>query len=133
MPTEYVSYRVNIIIFENFVKGLWGGDLSLLFNSPINILIFKMIEKSCRFKKLSFCKRTVFIKFAVSLTIVNDVPSLAIFNDDPSLTIVNDGHWLTIVKEERNHPEGHLYLSLSSFKKIPRNFSSPTTVYLYIR
>ena len=73
-----------------------------------------MIEKSCRFKKLSFCKRTVLIKLAVSLTIVNDVPSLAIvnnnpslaiFNDDPSLTIVNDDPWLMIVNEEKRREE----------------------------
>jgi len=32
----------------------------------------------------------VFIKFVVSLTIVNDDPSLTIVNDNPSLTIVND-------------------------------------------
>ena len=34
-------------------------------------------------------KTTVFIKFVVSLTIVNYNPSLTIVNDDPSLSIVN--------------------------------------------
>jgi len=32
---------------------------------------------------------TVFIKFVVSITIVNDNPSVTIVTDDPSLTIVN--------------------------------------------
>ena len=35
-------------------------------------------------------KTIVFIKFAVSLTIVNDDPSLTIINDNSSLTIGND-------------------------------------------
>ena len=42
----------------------------------------------------------VFIKLAVSLTIVNDDPSLTIVNDDPSLTIVNDDLSLTIVNDD---------------------------------
>ena len=42
----------------------------------------------------------VFIKFVVSLTIVNDDPSLMIVNDDPSLTIVNDNPSLTIVNDD---------------------------------
>jgi len=35
-------------------------------------------------------KTIVFIKFVVSLTIVNDDPSLTIVKDELSLTIVND-------------------------------------------
>ena len=43
----------------------------------------------------SFLKRVVFkmiafIKLAVLLTIVKDVPSLTIINDDPSLTIIKE-------------------------------------------
>ena len=36
-----------------------------------------------------FPKTTVFIKFVVSLTFVNNNPSLTIVYDDPSLTIAN--------------------------------------------
>ena len=49
------------------------------------------------FLKWSFLKRSFFIKFVVSLTIVNDDPSLTIVSGDPSLTIVNGDPSLTIV------------------------------------
>ena len=42
------------------------------------------------FLKWSFLKRSFFIKFVVSLTIVYDDSSLTIVNYDPSLTIVNE-------------------------------------------
>ena len=42
------------------------------------------------FKNEHSPKTTVFIKFVVSLTIVNDNPSLTIINDDPRLMIVKD-------------------------------------------
>ena len=51
-----------------------------------------------------------FIKLAVLLTIVKDVPSLTIINDDPSLTIINE-----------------------ESRKISRSFSSSTTFYFHIR
>ena len=40
-------------------------------------------------KTIVFPKTTIFIKFVVLLTIVNDNPSLTIVNKDHSLTIVN--------------------------------------------
>ena len=68
-------------------------------------IVFQMLVS----KKDRFFKRIVFIKFVVSLTIVNDDPlltivkdghSLTIVNDDPSLTIVNDNPFLTIVNDD---------------------------------
>ena len=56
------------------------------------------------FKTIVF-QNDLFIKFVVSLTIVNDDPSLTIINDKPSLTIVNDDPLLT---KRENRPEGHL-------------------------
>jgi len=47
-----------------------------------------------------FPKTTVFKKFVVSLTIVNDNPLLTIVNNDPLLTIVNDDPLLTIVNDD---------------------------------
>ena len=55
-----------------------------------------------------FSKTTVFIKFVVSFTIVNDNPSLTIVNDDPSLTIVNDDPSLTIV---------NIFININFFSK----------------
>ena len=58
-----------------------------------------------------------------SLTIVKDDPKLTIFNEDPSLTIVNDAPLLTKRGGEKiNRPEGHRYLSLSSFKENIKKF-----------
>ena len=84
--------------------------------------------------KRSFSKTTVFKKLVVSLTIVNDKPSLTSVNNDPSLTIVNDDPSLTIVNEERgNRPEGHRYLSLSSFKENIKKFLLPHNFFQYVR
>ena len=97
-----------------------------------------VVFQKTRFFKTIVFQNDRFIKFVVSLTIVNDnpsitivkdEPSLTIVNDDPLLMIVNDNPSLTIVNEERNLPEGHLYLSLS----ISRSFNSPTTVKLHVR
>jgi len=55
-------------------------------------------------------KTIVFIKLVVSLTIINDDPSLAIVNNNPSLTKIG------------NRPEGHLYLSSSSFQENIKKF-----------
>ena len=72
------------------------------------VRFFKTLAfKNDRFSKRSLLKTIVYIKFVVSLTIVNDEPSLMIVTDEPSLTIVNDDPSLTttpflkIVNEER--------------------------------
>ena len=81
--------------------------------------------KTIVFLKVRFLKMVVFIKFVVSLTIINDDPSLTIVNDDPSLTIVNEERKPTWKGICNNH--------WVVFKKISRSFSSPTTVKLHVR
>ena len=54
--------------------------------------------------------------------IVNADPSLTIGNDDHLLTIVNDDPSLT---KRGNRPDGHLYLSLSSFRKYQEVLAPP--------
>ena len=58
-------------------------------------------------------KTTVFIKFIVSVMIVNVNPSLKIVNNNPSLKIVNKDH------------EGDRFLPLSSFKENIQKFQLP--------
>ena len=77
--------------------------------------LMEIVLKKRSFSKRSFSKTTVFKKLVVSLTIVKDNPSLLIVNEDPLLTIVNE-------EEKGNRPEGHRYLSLSSFKENIKKF-----------
>ena len=80
---------------------------------------------------MSFSKTSVFKKFVVYLTIVNDKPSLTIVNDNSQWTIVNNNPSLTIVNEEIRREETYLK-GIGTYhwvvlKKISRSFSSPTT------
>ena len=65
-------------------------------------------------KKWSFSNTIVFKKLVISLTIVNNKPLLMIINN----------------KEERgNRPEGHRYLSLSSFKENIKEVLAPPQLF----
>ena len=69
----------------------------------------------------------VFIKFVVSLAIVNEDPSLTIVKEDPSLTIVNEES-----RREEIALKGIGTYHLAVLKKISRRLS-PRTFYLHVK
>ena len=87
---------------ETYLKGICTYHCRVVFKKISRSLNFPTTVKlhvrrhSIKLHVIIFPKMTVFIKFVVSFTIVNNNPSLTIFNYYPSLTIISDDPSLTI-------------------------------------
>ena len=90
---KVVATDVNVFIFQKNNRFVMKTTTK---NRKQNDRFFKQFV----FLKWSFLKRSIFIKFVVSLMIVNDDPSLTIFNNEPSLEIVNNEPLLAIINNK---------------------------------